>query len=59
MFNDNYLVVVLVFVFGLPQRALWSDMFTGRLKTEIPDALVGAFNHLLQQKPPKPVYSMV
>ena len=22
------------------QRALWSDMFTGRLKTEIPDALV-------------------
>jgi len=28
------------------QHALWSDLFTGRLKTEIPDALVRhCFNH--------------
>lgn len=24
------------------KRALWKDMFTGRMKTEIPDALVSA-----------------
>jgi len=28
------------FWFCCLQRALWSDLFTGRLKTEIPDALV-------------------
>lgn len=26
------------------KRALWKDMFTGRMKTEIPKALVGIIN---------------
>ena len=29
------------------QRALWSDMFTGRLKSEIPHALVISNSYLL------------
>ena len=35
--NNFCSVVVFFFVF---QKALWSDMFTGRLKSEIPEALV-------------------
>lgn len=34
-------------IFILFQRALWSDMFTGRLKTEIPQALVSKSKHLV------------
>lgn len=36
------------------KQALWKDMFTGRMKTEIPDALVKFmlyfFNHVVEVK---------
>ncbi len=37
--NKMYSLLSTLYMFVL-QRALWSDMFTGRLKNEIPQALV-------------------
>lgn len=42
-----------VFWMFLFQRALWSDMFTGRLKTEIPQALVRLQPFFIAKKNPK------
>jgi len=35
------------------RRALWKDMFTGRMKTEIPKALVSSmsYNHIFSRHP--------